>query len=182
MLVLAGCCVLIGLVPSLVLGPARLVAASVAHIGEFAGGADAEWGDAAARISALGFGLIAVVGAVVLLRRIGGPSPRLGVTWACAAAGPAPRAQYTASSYAAPLLTAFGSLAGVRRDRLTPGFHTHPVDLVQDVAVLPSWRALEWLSLRLRGIQGGRLRWYLLSVIFTLLALLIYLMNARRMP
>jgi hydrogenase-4 component B len=158
------------------------VALSVSHTVDVAGGVDAEWSDAAARISALGFGLIAVVGAVVLLRRLRAQSPRLGMTWACASAGLTPRMQYTASSYAAPLLTAFGPLAGVHRDPVTPGFHTHAVDLVQDIAVLPAWHALERLSLRLRGIQGGRLRWYLLSVIFTLLALLIYLMNARRMP
>jgi hypothetical protein len=44
--------------------------------------------------------------------------------------------------------------------------------------LVPAWRGLEGLSARVRRIQGGRLRWYILSVIFTLLALLFYLTNA----
>jgi hydrogenase-4 component B len=182
MLVLAVCCATIGLVPSLVLGPARLVAVSVYHPTDAAGAAYAEWGGAAARISALGFGLIALVGLTLLLRRLLPLRPRLGTTWACASVTLTPRAQYTASSYAAPLLAAFGPVAGVRRTAEPAAFHTHPVDLVQDVAVVPAWHALEWLSAQLRGIQGGRLRWYLLSVIFTLLALLYYLTIARLAP
>jgi hypothetical protein len=56
------------------------------------------------------------------------------------------------------------------------------VDPVQDVAVVPAWQVLKRMSARLRDFQGGRLRWYLLSVIFTLLALLYYLTIARRAP
>jgi hypothetical protein len=42
---------------------------------------------------------------------------------------------------------------------------------------LPTWRGLEGLSQRLRYWQGGRIRWYLLSVVTTLLVLLYYLMQ-----
>jgi hypothetical protein len=126
--------------------------------------------------------LIAIVGATLLLRRSQRGHSRLAATWGCASMALTPRAQYTASSYAAPLLLSFGPMAGVHRTSERTAFHTHPVDLVQDVAVVPAWRALERLSLRLRGIQGGRLRWYLLSVIGTLLALLYYLTIARTAP
>ena len=181
MLVLAGCCVVIGLVPSLVLGPARLIAVSVAHTGDFAG-AGAEWGYAAAQISVLGLVLIALTGTTLLLRRSIRNHSRIAPTWGCASMALSPRAQYTASSYAAPLLAAFGPMAGVHRTAERAAIHTHPVDLVQDVAVVPAWHALERLSLRLRGMQGGRLRWYLLWVIFTLLALLYHLTTARSAP
>jgi hypothetical protein len=88
--------------------------------------------------------------------------------------------QYTGSSYAAPLLSAFGPLAGTRTMRTADSFHSSAADPVQDGAVLPAWRLLGRTSVLLRGMQGGRLRWYLLSVILTLLALLIYLSNAER--
>jgi formate hydrogenlyase subunit 3/multisubunit Na+/H+ antiporter MnhD subunit len=184
MLVLAAVCLGIGLLPALVLGPAQSVAIGVAHLADGGKAAFGEWTEAATRISALGFGLIAVVGAGLLLRRFLGPGEgaRLGATWGCAAAQLTPRMQYTASSYAAPLLAAFGPLAGVREHRAATAFHSSALDPVQDGAVVPAWRALQRVSGRLRGIQGGRLRWYLLLVIFTLLALLNYLTHARGAP
>jgi hypothetical protein len=90
--------------------------------------------------------------------------------------------QYTASSFAAPLLARFGAAAGVRQVREAGAFHSHPVDPVQDGAVLPAWRALERLSRRLREWQGARIRWYLLSVVATLLFLLYQLMRWRGAP
>jgi hypothetical protein len=181
MLLLALACVAIGLIPGLVLTPARVIAVAVAHT---AWAVDGEWNEAAVRISALGLGLFAVTGAALLLRRLLAPgaSARLAETWGCAAAAMTPRMQYTASSYAAPLLASFGPLAGVRQHREATAFHSHPIDPVQDGAVVPAWRALGRASVRLRGAQGGRLRWYLLSVIFTLLALLYYLTIARHTP
>jgi hypothetical protein len=88
--------------------------------------------------------------------------------------------QYTASSYAAFLLGAFGPLAGTHVTRTADSLHTSVADPVQDGAVLPAWRMLGRTSVLLRGIQGGRLRWYLLLVIFTLLVLLLYLTKAGR--
>src|SRR6185437_14430382 len=51
-------------------------------------------------------------------------------TWACAARPLTPRMQYTASSYAAPLLDSFHPLEGVRVDASAAAFHSHPIDLV----------------------------------------------------
>jgi len=183
MLVLAGVCAGIGLMPSLILGPARMVAVSIAPAID-GGAVSAEWGGAAARISAFGLGLVALVGLVLLLRRSlrQGRVAQVAATWGCAMAVPTPRMQYTASSYAAPLLAAFGPLAGIRRHREATAFHSHPVDPVQDVVVVPVWHELERVSLRLRRIQGGRVRWYILSLIFTLLSLLFYLTNSRFAP
>jgi hypothetical protein len=83
--------------------------------------------------------------------------------------------QYTASSYAAPLLNSFRSLSGVREHADATGFHSHPIDLVLDGVVSPAWRQVSRMAREARLLQAGRLRWYLLYVILTVLALLLYM-------
>ena len=100
---------------------------------------------------------------------------RSGPTWACGYEGQTPRMQYTASSFAAPLLDVFGEISGVQQHRGAVLFHTTPTDLVFDRAIRPLWaRVREW-ALRLRAIQHGRLHVYLLYVVVTLVTLLGYL-------
>jgi len=106
-----------------------------------------------------------------LLRRNG---QRAGGTWGCGFPYSTPRMQYTASSYAAPLLSSFGSLSGVRAHADAAGFHSHPIDLVLDGVVAPAWRQVGRVAREARLLQAGRLRWYLLYVILTVLALLLY--------
>jgi hypothetical protein len=65
----------------------------------------------------------------------------------------------------------------VHEIRETTAFHSDAIDPVQDGAVLPAWGAVERLTQRLRGWPGARIRWYLLSVVSTLLILLYYLMR-----
>ena len=183
MLLLAACCVAIGLLPVVVLRPARQIVIGLTGLdGGLA--ADLAWSTDAARVTLLGVGLVAATVLLLLGRRwLAVPgAPRLAPTWGCAGAAATPRMQYTASSYAAPLLAAFGPLAGTHVSRTADGFHSTAVDPVQDEVVLPVWRLLGRTSVVLRGLQGGRLRWYLLSVVFTLLALLFYLTKAGRMP
>ena len=177
-LVLAGFCATIGLVPALVLAPARLVAASVAQTMDGTTAVQA-WAAAATGVSTVAAGLILVGGALMLLRGYmrGAGKARAGATWACAGPRLTPRMQYSASSYAAPLLSTFGPLAAVWEAREPTSFHSHPVDLVQDKAVLPTWRALDGWSRRLRAWPGARIRWYLLAVVSTLLVLLYHLMR-----
>jgi hypothetical protein len=95
-------------------------------------------------------------------------------TWACGGEL-SPRMQYTAASYAAPLLSSFGALAGLEVSRGTGEFHTHPVDPVLDRLVRPGWSRVRLLSQHARLMQAGRVRWYLLYVILTLVVLLLYL-------
>jgi len=107
-----------------------------------------------------------------LVRRHG---VRREVTWACGYPAATPRMQYTASSFAAPLLAIFGPLSGVRVKRTAHSLHTHPDDLVLDGVARPTWNALLRAALRLRGIQQGRLHLYLLYVMAALVVLLAYL-------
>jgi hypothetical protein len=97
------------------------------------------------------------------------------ITWGCGYDAPTPRMQYTASSFASPLLAVFGRLSGVRVDRTAASLHTHPADLVLDGVALPLWHAIHGASLRLRAMQQGRLHFYLLYVLAALLVLLAYL-------
>jgi formate hydrogenlyase subunit 3/multisubunit Na+/H+ antiporter MnhD subunit len=182
--VLAAGCAAIGLLPVLVLGPAQVVAASVIRASDGPTELYGGWAVAAWRLSALALGVILAASALMfmrtLLQRAG--KARTSDTWACAGPRLSSRMQYTASSYAAPLLTAFGPLAGLRLTREATTFHSHAIDLVQDGVALPTWRVLENLSRRLRGWQGARIRWYLLSVVATLLVLLYHLMKWKGTP
>ena len=183
MLVLAAVCVVTGFLPGLMLAPAQLV---VAIVMPQAGGAvgSGEWAALATRLSTVSFGVLAAAAGVLLLRGFLGRShqARTGDTWACAGASLTPRMQYTASSYAAPLLALFGPLTGVHEVRQAAAFHSHPADPVQDGVALPAWWALGRLTRRLRGWQGARVRWYLLWVISTLLFLLYHLMRWKGVP
>jgi hypothetical protein len=83
--------------------------------------------------------------------------------------------QYSASSFAAPLVDVFGPLAGVTVDRTAGTFATRPANLVLDRALEPAWRALRRAGARLRPIQQGRLQLYLLYIVATVSVLLLYL-------
>jgi hypothetical protein len=81
--------------------------------------------------------------------------------------------QYTASSFAAPLIAAYQPIAGVRVERSASAFRSHPIDLVLDGGVRPLWHGLRWTAERLRPIQQGRLALYLLYVVASVILLLL---------
>ena len=101
-------------------------------------------------------------------------------TWGCGYTRPTSRMQYTASSFAAPLVGLFNGLSGVRAHRGATVFHTEPYDLVLDRVVSPAWASVQRAAIRLRGLQQGRLRTYLLYVVATVTVLLGYLVTSGR--
>ena len=101
-------------------------------------------------------------------------------TWGCGYTRPTSRMQYTASSFAAPLVGLFNGLSGVRAHRGATVFHTEPYDLVLDRVVSPAWASVQRAAIRLRGLQQGRLRTYLLYVVATVTVLLAYLVTSGR--
>jgi NADH:ubiquinone oxidoreductase subunit 5 (subunit L)/multisubunit Na+/H+ antiporter MnhA subunit len=175
MLALAAACVAIGVYPALAIVPAVAVGVSVAGTPM-----------PAAELAAVGAALprVALVALAVMLlsalfwlargHLVAKASVATSGTWACAWTPPAARMQYTASSFAAPILRVFGPVAGVRAQADAGGFHSHPIDLLLDGVVFPAWRRVGRLALEARLVQAGRLRWYLLYVILTVLALLLY--------
>lgn len=178
MLALALACTAIGLVPGAIVPPFFVTGAAIA--GESLRPSNAALSAVlfdTQRVGLFAVGLL-VVGAVIAalralvlrLRPI-----RIDQTWACAYAAVTPRMQYTASSFAAPLISMFGHLSGVRESRGATLFHSTPTDLVLDGAVLPLWARIQRTALRLRPMQQGRLSMYLLYIVAALLFLLAYL-------
>ncbi|HEU5218815.1 MAG TPA: proton-conducting transporter membrane subunit [Gemmatimonadales bacterium] len=177
-LALAAVCLAIGLVPAAVVIPALRVASSLMPSGAVPSDLVPAW--PTAPVSILAAVLLLLTGGVLSLRRRAGAAARIRpATWACGAMPNLARGQYTASSYAAPLLTAFQPVAGLRETRTLAEFHTHPTDPVLDDAVRPVWRAMDEAGRWIRNVQSGRIRWYLLAVVFTLLGLLLNLATGR---
>ena len=180
-LALALACVVIGVLPALFVRPVLLAGATVA--GERWAVASASVGDVVAdaqTISILAVGLFLAGGVFWLLRRLAlrRVPVRAGETWGCGYPVPTSRMQYTASSFAAPLAAVFGGLAGVEEHRGATVYHSVPADPVLERGLAPLWARVERLALRLRPMQQGRLHVYLIYVVVTVVALLVYFVLA----
>ncbi len=127
--------------------------------------------------------LLALFRKRMLLRRPVGK----GVTWDCGYVAPTARMQYTASSFAQPLLDLFGPLLGTS-ERTSPPAGTFPCkasfasvtpDAFLRGVFLPGFagmaRGLAWF----RRLQEGRVQVYVLYIAVTLLVLLVWLFGAR---
>lgn len=180
-LALAAICVAIGLLPALIVRPFLFIGATIG--GQPQSQAAAAWAEvspAAQSVAVFATGLLLVVVVIwagrrfVLRRR----SVRLDATWSCGYGATTSRMQYTASSFAAPLLSVFGPLTGVQEHRGATVFHSMPRDLILDRVVAPLWARVRRSALRLRPIQDGRLHFYLLYVVAAVLAFLTYLVVA----
>jgi formate hydrogenlyase subunit 3/multisubunit Na+/H+ antiporter MnhD subunit len=175
MLALATACIGLGIVP--VLG-ISLVKSAAQQLSGLEGDAFPQAVISGAwAISLLALAVLALSAGLWTIRRalLRRRTVRRDATWACGYGGVTPRMQYTASSFAAPLLDVFGPLSGARVERGVAALHTHAIDLVLDGIVLPLWGMLHKGALRMRGIQHGRLHFYLLYVLAALLVLLGYL-------
>jgi formate hydrogenlyase subunit 3/multisubunit Na+/H+ antiporter MnhD subunit len=126
--------------------------------------------------------LIACVCLLVLLRRclLSRREVVRTVTWDCGYAAPAPRMQYTASSFAAPLTSVFslllsmkshfGGLSSVFPSSAT--FSSHANDVARHGFFEPVFRAISRTLMRTRIIQHGNIHLYILYIAIALLALL----------
>jgi formate hydrogenlyase subunit 3/multisubunit Na+/H+ antiporter MnhD subunit len=178
MLVLAALCVAVAWVPGRVvalLGPAVGTVAPRADPSSLPGGV-ARLGDVALLV-ALAF----AIGAAfrwLLVRRAAGV--RRVPTWGCGYTRPAPRMQYTASSFAEPLTRIFQPILGTRVDSETPAAAGWPEtaswrSVTPDRTLVglyaPVFKAVERALLRLRGLQQGHLSTYLFYIVLTVLLL-----------
>lgn len=174
-LALAMTCIALGVVPALGIA---FVGAVARELTGMAGATLApEVASGASAISIVVAATLALAGLLWLLRwaTMRGQVVRREATWGCAFDSSTPRMQYTASSFAAPLLSVFEPLSGIRVERSNASIRTHPVDLVLDGLALPIWAKLHHATLRLRTMQQGRLHLYLLYVMAALLVMLGYL-------
>jgi hydrogenase-4 component B len=175
LLLLAGVCIAIGLLPVLVV-PAML------RVGALMSGAEATprllRDPAAVSLTILAIALTVVAAAVWWVHgRVTRARARAeSDTWSCGYDRVSPRMQYTASSFAAPILVAFRPVAGVSVVRTEERYETHATDPVMDGLVLRAWRSVHDAAARIRPLQRGRLSHYLLYIVVTLVALLLYLL------
>ena len=103
-------------------------------------------------------------------------------TWGCGFTAPTPRMQYTASSFAGPLLAPLArlmrpSLRIKRPKGIFPkgaAFRSHYEDPADKGLFDPAVRLLERLGGALRPLQHGHLQLYLLYVLLTLVALVVW--------
>jgi formate hydrogenlyase subunit 3/multisubunit Na+/H+ antiporter MnhD subunit len=174
-LALAVTCLALGVAPAL--GITFVSSAARELVGVEGGALSAAAISGASAISLVALATVAVSAVLWLLRRasLRGQTIRREPTWACAYDTPTPRMQYTASSFAAPLLSVFGPLSGIRIERSAGSVRTHPVDLVLDGLALPLWTRMHGGVQRLRAMQQRRLHVYLLYVMAALLVMLGYL-------
>jgi hydrogenase-4 component B len=122
--------------------------------------------------------LLAVLRADLLGRR----PVRAAVTWDCGYARPTSRMQYTASSFAQPILDLFAPMLGTRVSSVKPrgvfpssaSLETSTPDSFRERVFRPIFAEVERALARFRRIQEGRVQVYVLYIALTLLALLVY--------
>lgn len=178
MAMLAGACVFIGIFP---MGVAPLLDRVMSQLGEGLPSLSS-----VAKLPLLtGLALALVALAMVFGRWLGvrrRPASDL-PTWDCGYGEPAPRAQYTASSFAGSLVTGarFVLLPETHRARVrglfpkAAHFESHVPDPVLDRALNPLFRLGAKGLASLHLFQTGQLASYLLYVLLTLLFLLIWM-------
>ena len=184
MLILAACCVAIGLAPQ-VCRPV-LEHAVAAWAPELFAQVAPSLADLAplAIVSVVDVSLVIALIAVsvafrVQLRR---SAVRRAVTWGCGYARPTSRMQYTSSSFAQMLVRLFAAVLwpAVSLPRVTTlfpavgAFHSEVADPTLERIVRPVFRAGAWLCSRLRMLQRGSIQVNLLYVVLALVVLLLW--------
>ncbi len=129
-------------------------------------------------------GLVTLLVAVYLRRLIGKKRPvASGVTWDCGYCLPDPTMQYTASSYAAPIVNYFkGPLAERRTITKTADFfptgkwtfRSGVDDWMLSKVYEPFFRRCDALFAKLRWFQSGKTGQYVLYIVITVLCLILW--------
>ncbi len=188
MLVLAALCLIAGFAAPLVL---RAVAGAVAVLGGTAASTAspvlAEATGTLWRVVAMSGGLVALASVlfVVRARLLAGRAVTAAVTWDCGYAAPAVSMQYTASSFADPIVHVFRRMLGTRRHLHPPqglfptvsSFASETPDAWRTRFYDPLFAAVERLLERLCYLQHGRLNLYILYIVLALLALIAWKMR-----
>jgi hydrogenase-4 component B len=125
----------------------------------------------------LGIGLALVRRAILRRREV-----RTSSTWGCGYRGVTARMQYTAASFAQPLLAPFASIVPRRTHGAAPSeifparaeYEEHLGDVAGERWILPAVRWIVASVGRLRILQQGRVQVYLAYVFVTLIVLLVW--------
>jgi formate hydrogenlyase subunit 3/multisubunit Na+/H+ antiporter MnhD subunit len=185
MAMLAGLCVLIGLSGPIVLVVLKPALLELSHLSA------ADLAGSFAQIEpplmlivgvSLLFGILIAALAWLRWSRLAGRSRKDMVTWDCGYAQPTAHMQYTASSFAQPLMQLAAGVVQLRERFRKPegyfptagSFSTEAPDVIERGIWSPLFKAAEWLLLRFRWIQTGSIHLYILYIAITLIVLLIW--------
>ncbi len=181
--VLASVCALIGIVPQLVAPLLERVVFSL-YPGLAASGIELAGHASLDMVSLVALLSLLVLGAAGLLyrARLAKAPVTTAETWGCGYLAPTPRMQYTASSFAAILV---GLFSGVLRPHArTPQiqghfpkpstFRSHVPEALLEGFYLPIFDGLNSRLSLVRKLQHGKLHLYILYIVITLLALLVW--------
>jgi hydrogenase-4 component B len=178
MLAAALACLAIGMWPA---GAIALVAPAAVSLSRAAMPADL---GPLFNISLLATVLVALIAALAWLRARLLRARPVGhaATWGCGYPHATPRMQYTATSFADPVLAPFSSALQIRtRGGLPDGifptrahFEKHVGDMAGERVLVPAWRHFLQTARRLKVIQHGRMQLYLVYILATLVALVLW--------
>jgi NADH:ubiquinone oxidoreductase subunit 5 (subunit L)/multisubunit Na+/H+ antiporter MnhA subunit len=136
------------------------------------------------QIGVTGAVLLGLVASLTLLRRLllRGRTVTESGTWGCGYAYPLPRMQYTASSFAEPLLALFARIVRLRIRAARPNgpfppagaYATQAEDLAEHGLFQPLFEGIQRLAGWLRWFQQGYIQIYLLYIFGTLIVLLLW--------
>jgi len=180
---LAGGCVVIGLFGPAVVGTLAPVLQNLTGLPSevVSGSLAAATGLLSWVMLGTGVFLLVLVGLAVLRRGLlASQRVEEGVTWGCGYARPTPRMQYTASSFAQPILELFRPLLGTRKSLTRPrgcfpahaALHTVTPDLSHEELYRPGFQWVAGRLSRLRWLQRGNVQLYVLYIAVTLILLL----------
>lgn len=175
-------CILMGLGAPAVASLAAPAAAVV--VGASAAALPAAVMRALGGISVAGGVLVVTVAIVALLRAglLAGRDLREGPTWDCGFSAPTARMQYTSASFAQPLADLFAALLRRRRVEIRPAglfpssasLTETSLDPVREGFYRPIFGGVASVLHRLRWLQHGRLHLYVLTLVVTLVALMMW--------
>jgi NADH:ubiquinone oxidoreductase subunit 5 (subunit L)/multisubunit Na+/H+ antiporter MnhA subunit len=106
-------------------------------------------------------------------------------TWDCGYIAPTPRMQYTASSFAQPIVELFQFFLRTKKHLTIPdtyfptasNFESHTPDIGRESFYNPVFKAAKRIFLQIKVVQEGRIHIYVLYVVVTLLLLLFWNMR-----
>lgn len=178
--ILAGACILIGLFPQALSPLLQTAAASVFPVAT--GPAAISDNIPLSMLSAASALLLLLVGVGALLyrNRLARSTVTRSETWGCGYLAPAPRMQYTSSSFAAILTSLFGSLLSTHTKKpeiseyfpKNQSFRSHTPEALLEKVYLPLFDSANSRLSLFRRLQHGRLHLYILYIVLTLVALL----------
>lgn len=184
MLVLAVLCIAAGLagplIPKFLIPAVQVLAGRQMAAGDFFAPA----ARLLANISLFSLGVLAL--AVLLLalraRLLKNKPVAEAVTWDCGYAAPTARMQYTASSYADPVVRLFKLFLQTRKKFVSPvglfpeksSFSSATPDFYRERIYRPAFSATEKFLTRFQWLQHGRLNLYILCIMITLIVILVW--------